>query len=357
MNVDMSTYTLKDTENKTGTTDTSVTPAVKTYTGFTSPATKTATIKGDGTMVVEYYYTRNKITLDLNGYLDNSSAGNISGYGTADVYVNGTSMGNDVADWCQEVPYGSTYEIKDIKATTGHTYDGVYSGSLTGTIGTSRVAVFLKYSSNVYNISYSLAGGAHGTTHPTTATYNTAFTVSNPTRVGYTFTGWNITGMDSVTHTYGSNTTTATSISKTKETSFKNLHSTKGATVTFTATFTPNTNTKYVVNHYIQNLAGTGYDLNGTDNKTGTSDASLTLTNLKKTISGFTYSYGQVGGTTVTTTTIAADGSRVINLYYTRNSYTLTATAGTGISATSGSGTYKYGQTVNINATVKAGYT
>ena len=101
----MSTYTLKDTESKTGTTDTSVTPAVKTYTGFTSPATKTATIKGDGTMVVEYYYTRNKITLDLNGYLDNSSAGNISGYGTADVYVNGTSMGIDFTDWCQEVQY------------------------------------------------------------------------------------------------------------------------------------------------------------------------------------------------------------------------------------------------------------
>ena len=41
--------------------------------------------------------------------------------------------------------------------------------------------------------------------------------------------------MDSVTHTYGSGTTTATSISSTKETSFKNLHSTSGETVTFEA--------------------------------------------------------------------------------------------------------------------------
>ncbi len=41
--------------------------------------------------------------------------------------------------------------------------------------------------------------------------------------------------MDSVTHTYGSSTTTATSIASTKETSFKNLHSTSGATVTFEA--------------------------------------------------------------------------------------------------------------------------
>ena len=41
--------------------------------------------------------------------------------------------------------------------------------------------------------------------------------------------------MDGVTHTYGTQTTTATSISSTKETSFKNLHSTSGATVTFEA--------------------------------------------------------------------------------------------------------------------------
>jgi hypothetical protein len=41
--------------------------------------------------------------------------------------------------------------------------------------------------------------------------------------------------MDGVTHTYGSSTTTATSITSTKEISFKNLHSTSGATVTFEA--------------------------------------------------------------------------------------------------------------------------
>ena len=41
--------------------------------------------------------------------------------------------------------------------------------------------------------------------------------------------------MDGVTHYYGTNTTTATSIASTKETSFKNLHSTSGATVTFEA--------------------------------------------------------------------------------------------------------------------------
>ncbi|MBP3586196.1 MAG: InlB B-repeat-containing protein, partial [Paludibacteraceae bacterium] len=54
---------LMETENLTGTTAASVTPAVKTYLGFTSPATKTVTIAADGSTVVEYYYTRNKYTL------------------------------------------------------------------------------------------------------------------------------------------------------------------------------------------------------------------------------------------------------------------------------------------------------
>jgi hypothetical protein len=46
--------------------------------------------------------------------------------------------------------------------------------------------------------------------------------------------------MDSVTHTYGSSTTTNTTISATKATTFKNLHSTKDAEVKFTATWSAN---------------------------------------------------------------------------------------------------------------------
>ena len=46
--------------------------------------------------------------------------------------------------------------------------------------------------------------------------------------------------MDTVTHTYGSSTTNATSISSTDATSFMNLHSATDATVTFTAQWTKN---------------------------------------------------------------------------------------------------------------------
>ena len=92
------------------------------------------------------------------------------------------------------------------------------------------------------------------------------------------------------------------------------------------ALWTSDPNTSYTVNHYVHDLGTNTYTLNSTDNLTGETDSTVTLANLKKTIPGFTYVDGYLtGGTTkptegaVTTTTILADGSRVINLYYRRN--------------------------------------
>lgn len=78
-------------------------------------------------LTISYY-------LDLNGRLDGIDSGNISGYGTADVYINGELVADDVTDYYTKWPYGTTYEIKDIKALTGKRHEGVYSGSLSGTI-------------------------------------------------------------------------------------------------------------------------------------------------------------------------------------------------------------------------------
>ena len=56
-------YTLVAFNELEGTSDASITPVVNTYTGFTSPATQTTTIKPDGTTIVEYRYTRNSYTI------------------------------------------------------------------------------------------------------------------------------------------------------------------------------------------------------------------------------------------------------------------------------------------------------
>lgn len=65
-------YFLADTDNLKGTTDTEVTPSVKSYEGFTVPDVQTVTIKPDGSLVVNYYYTRQKYKLNCKDDFDNN---------------------------------------------------------------------------------------------------------------------------------------------------------------------------------------------------------------------------------------------------------------------------------------------
>jgi len=62
-NLENSHYTLKETETLTATENTSVTPDTKKYTGFETPANQIATVLPDGSLVVDYYYTRNSYTI------------------------------------------------------------------------------------------------------------------------------------------------------------------------------------------------------------------------------------------------------------------------------------------------------
>jgi hypothetical protein len=62
-------YIKVDEESATAKIGSKVSPATKSYTGFTAPSKKTVTVKSDGSTVVKYYYTRNKykLTWDLGG--------------------------------------------------------------------------------------------------------------------------------------------------------------------------------------------------------------------------------------------------------------------------------------------------
>ena len=87
---------------------------------------------------------------------------------------------------------------------TGYTFKGWYDNEvLTGdpvtAIGnteTGNKEYWAKWEINQYTITYDLAGGtAEG--NPNTYTIETgAFTLKNPTKSGYTFTGWSGTGLD-----------------------------------------------------------------------------------------------------------------------------------------------------------------
>lgn len=63
------------------------------------------------------------------------------------------------------------------------------------------------FSPNTYSVSYNLNGGSKSSTYnyyPTSATYDSAFNVGNPTKTGYSFKGWTGSGINTSTAKYGS---------------------------------------------------------------------------------------------------------------------------------------------------------
>ena len=103
--------------------------------------------------------------------------------------------------------------------------------NLTTTDG-ATVDLYARWQANNYKIAYNLDGGTYGKSHPTSADYDTIVTIDNPSKSGYIFAGWTITGYDSTTSGHN-----AATWSGEKGTSYKNLTATDGATVTFTATW------------------------------------------------------------------------------------------------------------------------
>lgn len=109
------------------------------------------------------------------------------------------------------------------------------------------IPIYAQWMPNPYNIAYDLKGNKPNASTqteivsaPTLALYDTAFTVSNPTKRGYTFLGWDIAGMSDCTHYIGGSTTTASNLTDVMDTTFKNLHHVTGATVTFTTVWKEN---------------------------------------------------------------------------------------------------------------------
>ena len=169
------------------------------FTGWTgsngTDPQKTVTIaKGStGNRSYKANWSVNNYVLDLNGILDGSSNGGIAEYGTADVYINGVLKADDASDFCQEIPYGSTYEIKDIKATAGHVYAGT-DQALKGTMDTSRINISLKFNTKktVVNFmrNYNSSDAAKSSETYTYGVSNQSFSNRGYSRTGYTLLGW-----------------------------------------------------------------------------------------------------------------------------------------------------------------------
>ncbi len=199
----------------------------------------------------------------LGWYFMGSEYGSISG----STYTFG--KGNDTI-----YPVFNTHSITLPNATrTGYTFNGWYTASSGGTkVGKegssytpkSNTTLYAQWTPITYNISYDLIDGTHGSSHPTSATYDNSVNISNPTKnitvklitegttasgatisstsasANQTFNGWTASNLSTATAMYGSSTSTintswSSDTTKVKNTYFKNLNYISDSTVTLTA--------------------------------------------------------------------------------------------------------------------------
>ena len=283
----------------------------------------------------------------------------------------------------------------------GYTFGGWYSGSTKIEAGhrlTAPLSLTAQWTPVKYTVRYSTERG--GTVEDKSYAYNTTLgTAGLPrlTATGYTHTGWQVEGKTAAAgyvvtkdvtltatweiqrytvnyttahdskpeaKTYDYNTTLGTaglpSLAATGYThtgwQVEGVTATAGyvvtKAVTLTATWTPNTNTRYTVRHHQQNVTGEGYTLvsGDTEAKTGTTDA--TTAAAAKSYTGFT-------AKGITQKTIAPDGSTVVDVYYDRNIINLTINLDGGSTTTAlnnGVLSGRYGAPVSLVAPTKSGW-
>ena len=103
-----------------------------------------------------------------------------------------------------------------------------------------------------------------------------------------------------------------------------------------TAAWTANTNTAYKVEYYLENLEDNNYTLIETENLQGTTDTTATAE--IKTYDHFTFNEMK----SISSGNVSCDGSLVLKVYYTRNTYTL-SNANTSYGEITNATTKKYG--------------
>lgn len=193
------------------------------------------------------------------------------------------------------------------------------------TIVEGDMTITPKFNIVEYNITYDLNGGS--ASNPDKYTVEDEITLNNPTKTGYTFSGW--------TGSNGNDLQTRVTI----------VNST--GNLNYVANYSANQDTSYTVIHKYPKLDGTYEEV--TENLHGATDTSVTPALIEK--EGFT-------GPELETITIKGDGTSTVTYTYTRNNYNFSITDRTYVDSESTSnGFYPYETEITVKAQERAGYT
>lgn len=296
---------------------------VNQNTEFTMPA-------GDVVLRAEAAKTVNKYTYKIEYYYDD--------------------IKDDNKTEQKEGSYNNTITTYPDKNIDGYELDEQKTGNINLTISDNenKNIINVYYKVITYNINYNLVGGSLGTndngqeiTNPITYTVKTEdIILNNPEKAGYIFEGWT-----------GSNGNVPNIGVKIQQGSTGNKE--------FIANWIAKTDIGYKVQHYTEDLNSDSYSLQSEENFVGTMDTEVNAKPI--TIEGFTYD--DIRSQVTKSGIVKSDGSLVLKLYYSRNSYKLKLVAGDNInlvsinnkeeSETEIESEFKYQQDISINASLK----
>ena len=227
------------------------------------------------------------------------------------------------------VPYGEQAEIPKEPEKKGYDFVGWYVEDEEYTFDSTIAedfSVTAKYQLINYDISYNLNGGE--ATNP--VNYNVEsknIVLSNPTKEGYSFSGWT-----------GSN-------GKSYQTKVTIVKGTVG-NLTYTANFSANPDTKYTVVHKYKNFAGDGFDEIVVEELSGSTDSIVKPE--ARSVLGY-------ANPTLKNLKITSDGNARIEYVYERAMVTLAYSSD--VLSDTPAGIYKAGTQITISAKNKVGYT
>ena len=291
-------YLIEELETKKGTTETRTSASPKIYQGFTADTSyDQVEIKPDGSTVVTILYNRNSydITWIANG--DTYKTDNDVKYDSAIVKPSGMPDNKT----------GYTFDLWIDVPDTMPAQDSSYEASWTA---------------NTYIVTFDGKGGATSGS-AITVTYDSTYgSLPTPTRPGYNFVNWTLRSDATIT------------ASSTVRTAYDHE---------LIASWAAETDVKYTVEHYKQNVVGGGYTLVESSTMYGETDTDTKV--VANSYEGFDVQE-------LNQENIAGDGSTVVCIYYNRNIHTVTWD----INGTEVIENYRYGATVSQPSATRTGY-